>query len=239
MNPDCWGPNAWYIFHYLGLVNDRDGYSPTIVKFYQIFIFLLMCQDCRLHGKRFKALLADLDTTPEKSARENTLFEYSWILHNMVNARLKKVRMGLEEAREHWKVITIDEQDEDEDEMDIINRRMLALWEFLTRVFTHYDQNQEPQRKENYTVLLMILPGLIEAFAEEKVSIDGIKRIAAAAIPLTSKSLLRFLEKLMDLLEEKTSLATVCVKDGISRCKVDYRRSRNEAGASFCEKLEE
>lgn len=239
MNPDIWGQNAWYVLHYLGLVNDRDGYSKDIVKFFTIFVLILMCKSCREHGSRFQDLMDSIGKGIEEMARADRLFEYTWYLHNLVDDRLDKPRMQLENARERWRQHTMDpREDEDDDEEGLIRRRMLSLWEFITRVCIHYDQNQDAGRKENYRVLLSILPSLIHCFGEERVSADKIQHLASKAVPFSSASLLRFLYNIMKLLRKETNLPSIDVQHGILRCQSDYLKSKNPSAASWCENFQ-
>jgi hypothetical protein len=232
MNPEIWGPNAWYVLHYLGHVNDRDGHSPAIEVFFMLFTKLLLCKSCRIHGSRFQAFMKEMGTTVEESARDEKLFEYSWHLHNLVNARLHKPIVGLDEMREAWVARTIDAR-EDEDEEDAVSRRVLQLWEYVTRVFIHYDQNQETDRQRYYRKFLWILPNLIEAFSESLVNVDELRSMAAKVTPF-SLSLVTFLHTLMETLERDTDIATVHVTSGVQRCVDEYARSKNETASHWC-----
>ena len=98
IDPQVFGPGSWTVSHVLAIVCDDSGTSDDF-KFYTVFTYRMLhalpCSKCRAHAVRY------LDKFPiPKTSEEGSLFEWSVIFHNVVNKRLKKMLMSLEEARQ-------------------------------------------------------------------------------------------------------------------------------------------
>ena len=97
MNKTEWGPEIWKGFHYTAL-----GYpeNPTSIdkqhylKYYESFMFVLPCQECRQHYREHvkKMPLA------EHLGNRKSLFNWTVEMHNRVNRSLGKSEMSCKEA---------------------------------------------------------------------------------------------------------------------------------------------
>lgn len=101
MDPQVWGKYQWTTIHFVAL-----GYpkAPTesqkqyyFTYFSKILPEILPCLKCRKHLKQ--TLQTEHPMTPSALANPDTLFEWTVSLHNVVNRRLGKPTLSLEEAR--------------------------------------------------------------------------------------------------------------------------------------------
>lgn len=98
IDPTISGPGTWIVIHVLALISDESG-TKKDYEFYSLFIYRVVhnfpCSKCRSHAVKY------LDKYPIPATKQSgSLFEWSVIFHNVVNKRLKKKIMPLEEARE-------------------------------------------------------------------------------------------------------------------------------------------
>lgn len=101
MDPQVWGKYQWTAIHFAAL-----GYptSPTEAQkqyyftyFTKILPEILPCLKCRQHLKQ--TLQTEHPMNSSALANPNALFEWTVSLHNVVNRRLEKPTLSLEEAR--------------------------------------------------------------------------------------------------------------------------------------------
>jgi hypothetical protein len=97
MNPEIWGPCAWKVLHILAIgypkdptYEDRASYK----NFYENFWKVIPCYACKQNYKRH------LKEVNIEAYLDNNLklFEWTVILHNIVNKELKKPEVKLEDA---------------------------------------------------------------------------------------------------------------------------------------------
>ena len=103
MNPNVWGKYQWTSIHFIALgypshsppENVKDTYRRY---FTEILPNILPCMTCREHLK--KTLSEQHPLMPKHLEGRDALFEWTVSLHNVVNARLGKAQITLEEARD-------------------------------------------------------------------------------------------------------------------------------------------
>jgi len=94
ISPDLFGPSFWGALHYACLVPE----NPDKVKeFIALYPYVLPCIGCREH---FNQVLQEFPIPAEDDSK--TLFEWSVMVHNLVNVRLGKPEFTAEEAFNHW-----------------------------------------------------------------------------------------------------------------------------------------
>lgn len=102
MNPNVWGKHQWTSIHFIALgypshsppENLKDTYRRYFIE---ILPEILPCMTCREHLK--KTLNEQHPLMPKHLEGRDALFEWTVSLHNVVNARLGKAQITLEEAR--------------------------------------------------------------------------------------------------------------------------------------------
>jgi hypothetical protein len=92
MNPRKFGPYFWGALH-LACLEPTD--MTTLRNFIFLFAYVLPCGNCR---QSFLEILREYPppTNPD------VMFQWSVDVHNMVNFKLGKPRMGLSEATRIW-----------------------------------------------------------------------------------------------------------------------------------------
>jgi hypothetical protein len=94
ISPELFGPSFWGALHYACLVPE----NPDKVKeFIALYPYVLPCIGCREH---FNQVLQEFPIPAEDDSK--TLFEWSVMVHNLVNVRLGKPEFTAEEAIKHW-----------------------------------------------------------------------------------------------------------------------------------------
>ena len=94
ISPELFGPSFWGALHYACLVPE----NPDKVKeFIALYPYVLPCIGCREH---FNQVLQEFPIPAEDDSK--TLFEWSVMVHNLVNVRLGKPEFTAEEALKHW-----------------------------------------------------------------------------------------------------------------------------------------
>ncbi len=107
MDPKVWGPSYWNVLHYSALnANTRDK-RYTYIQFVENLPSMIPCNACREHLKQ------NLIKYPVRNyaINEMSLFEWSWMLHNLVNILIKKpeyMRLTYEQAVEKYNVKAAD-----------------------------------------------------------------------------------------------------------------------------------
>lgn len=100
MNPSVWGKYQWAAIHFsaLGYPNDPSTQMKNTFRAYftEILPSVLPCEACRNHLRQ--TLANELPLTNEDLRNSETLFKWTVKLHNIVNQRLHKPEVTLEEA---------------------------------------------------------------------------------------------------------------------------------------------
>ena len=88
MSPNYWGPHVWVFLHTLVIKLSDEGYLVLKDELYQMIyriLVLLPCPECSEHS------LSYFRTIPYKYIKDKTtMCNVVYLLHNMVNAKLKK-----------------------------------------------------------------------------------------------------------------------------------------------------
>lgn len=102
MQPSAWGPSLWRSIHYIALgYPDAELANAPMVRaqyreFYTNLWMVIPCLKCSLNYKRHLQELP-IDGYLDSSAK---LFEWTVLLHNIVNIELSKPTMDLAIAKE-------------------------------------------------------------------------------------------------------------------------------------------
>jgi hypothetical protein len=88
IDPLLWGPYVWSLIHTLALKNDIYGFNI----FLNCLKNVIPCSECREHFVRL------LSVTPYDPNIYQDVYHYSYILHSLVNTRLKKINPTLQAA---------------------------------------------------------------------------------------------------------------------------------------------
>jgi hypothetical protein len=104
MPPEVWGPIFWATLHIVALgYADVPQYAEkrAAKEFFQSMAFLLPCPVCRIH---FNEILRQM---PIENWLDNrtTLMEWVWKAHNIVNQRLGKEEISLQEFHNRYKTM--------------------------------------------------------------------------------------------------------------------------------------
>lgn len=119
---EVWGPHFWNAMHYaaIGYMNRTDPslrVKEAYARFYESLAFALPCKVCARH---YRALLRKHPVRSEalhvEGDGQRRLFDWTVLIHNRVNARLKKREWASEEAYEHYRK-RLGVKDDGDDEM--------------------------------------------------------------------------------------------------------------------------
>lgn len=102
MNPNVWGKYQWTSIHFVALgyptASPPDDVKESYRRYFtEILPEVLPCYTCREHLK--KTLVEQHPLLPQHLENSETLFAWTVSLHNVVNARLGKKQLTLEEAK--------------------------------------------------------------------------------------------------------------------------------------------
>ena len=99
-SPEKWGPYAWYKFHIRAMkypTKPCDTEVKEILNFYHVKFFkYIRCEYCRKH---YQTLIKNY---PIRTNSGLDLFAWTVDIHNCVNAKLKKMQVGYNEAYHIW-----------------------------------------------------------------------------------------------------------------------------------------
>ena len=101
IEPRLFGPSFWGAIHYaaLGAPETLDENHKLIyMNFYKSLPQILPCITC---GQHFAELLHEIPINPYLNTSER-LFEWTVIVHNVVNKRLNKPEISIVDARHKW-----------------------------------------------------------------------------------------------------------------------------------------
>ena len=94
MDPTAWGPSAWAYLHLSALHADRSQTRVAWSSFFEKFIQNVPCDACQKHASQY------ILKTPYKV--EESAFAYTVQFHNIVNQRLGKTTISLDQAHSLW-----------------------------------------------------------------------------------------------------------------------------------------
>jgi len=102
MNPQIWGPHAWFFLHTITLSYPENPSETDKKQMYDFFMSLsniLPCLNCMRHFKNH------MNKYPITPFLDNRKLLVSWLvmLHNMVNVSTKKPTMTVDEVMELYK----------------------------------------------------------------------------------------------------------------------------------------
>ena len=97
MNPEIWGPHAWFFLHTVTLSYPENPTETDKKQMYDFFMSLsniLPCLNCMKHFKKH------LNKYPITPFLDNRRLLVSWLvmLHNMVNVSINKPTMTVDEV---------------------------------------------------------------------------------------------------------------------------------------------
>ena len=101
IEPTLFGPSFWATMHYvaLGAPVSLDSVQKTSYKtFYNLIPFIIPCGSCGTHFTEV------LNTNPIDNylTGSSSLFEWTVKVHNIVNSRLGKSEVNVEDAKKIW-----------------------------------------------------------------------------------------------------------------------------------------
>lgn len=102
MQPSLWGPHVWRALHFiaLGYPENPDAIVQAQYRdFYLNFWKFIPCMKCSINYKRHLQEIPYIDTYLQ-SPKE--LFQWTWMMHNIVNRELGKPEWDFEKAYEHY-----------------------------------------------------------------------------------------------------------------------------------------
>lgn len=108
LTPSTWGPYFWGTIHLtcLGAPDILDDFDKKAYgAFFSTMPFTLPCGSC---GQHFYEVL-QVDPIDMALTSKYTLFEWSVRAHNMVNRRLNKPEVSLDDAIRHWSKVALGE----------------------------------------------------------------------------------------------------------------------------------
>ena len=99
MDPQIWGKHLWASIHYIALGypdSPSDSESKSYEAFFNNLYKVLPCKSCSNHLR--ETLAKQHPLTSKDLVNKDALFKWTVDLHNVVNTRLKKPTMSLDEA---------------------------------------------------------------------------------------------------------------------------------------------
>ena len=97
MNPEIWGPHAWFFLHTITLSYPENPSETDKKQMYDFFMSLSNIIPCLNCMKHFKNHLNKYPITPFLDNRD-LLVSWLVMLHNMVNVSIKKPTMTVDEV---------------------------------------------------------------------------------------------------------------------------------------------
>lgn len=93
-----WGPNVWKMIHMSAIVYEPSK-KHSYVSFIQSLPYLLPCEICRHH---LQQNLKSFPLSEEYLQSSDTLFLYTYILHDIVNKQLNKTSPPFDAIKESY-----------------------------------------------------------------------------------------------------------------------------------------
>lgn len=98
MNPEIWGPHAWFFLHSITLAypdNPSYGDKENVKTFFKSFYKVLPCPKCRIH---YENHLERMPITNEIVESKQQLVQWLIDLHNAVNKSTNKPLLTYEDV---------------------------------------------------------------------------------------------------------------------------------------------
>ncbi len=98
--PAVWGPIFWNTIHIVALgysISPTEDEKTAAKHFYESLVFLIPCPICRVH---YKSHLAEMPVDTALGSRSD-LIEWTWKIHNKVNAELGKPEITIDQFLDH------------------------------------------------------------------------------------------------------------------------------------------
>jgi hypothetical protein len=126
MDPSIWGSCLWKSIHIIAIGYPKNPTYEDIVaykNFYENFWRQIPCYKCKNNYRRHLK-----DYPIEDYLKDNkSLFEWTVLLHNVVNVELHKKEMSLEEATKMYRKMIQNKVDQ----VDVENGKKIFVWIFL------------------------------------------------------------------------------------------------------------
>jgi len=98
--PSVWGPIFWNTIHIVALgysMNPTEEDKTAAKQFYESLVYLIPCPICRVH---YKSHLEEMPVDAVLGSRSD-LIEWTWKIHNKVNAELGKPQITIDQFLDH------------------------------------------------------------------------------------------------------------------------------------------
>jgi len=96
---DFWGPSYWKSMHSMAVTYTYSSDNAGAVKaYFNSLVFLLPCKECKANLK-IKLKLYPVDTYLENN---NTLFFYTYFLHDLVNQAIGKKSPPYDDVKKEY-----------------------------------------------------------------------------------------------------------------------------------------
>jgi hypothetical protein len=106
MDPTFWGPAYWTAMHTAAATYPEHPTQQDrqhSFEFYKSLGWVLPCAECR---SKYRRIFSEgMPLLPEDLNSRMKLFEWTWRVHNMVNAQLGKPSMSLRDAYAAYAVL--------------------------------------------------------------------------------------------------------------------------------------
>lgn len=103
MDPNIWGPHAWFFLHTIA-INYPDSPSKEMIKNYKNFIAsfieIIPCNTCK---KGIKKIIRQKPLTLKVLGGRESFVDWMNNIHNEVNKKLGKKRYTLDESIEYYR----------------------------------------------------------------------------------------------------------------------------------------
>jgi len=97
-SPEIWGPYLWKSIHFIALGYPKNPCIQDKLDFKEFFINLHKVIPCFSCAKNYKRHLDELPPIDNYLKSNMTLFEWTWMLHNIVNKELGKRELSFKDA---------------------------------------------------------------------------------------------------------------------------------------------
>ena len=97
MQPDLWGPKLWQSIHFIALGYPDKPTESDVINYYRFFSNLWHVIPCYKCSINYKNHLKELPIDTYLSSKMK-LFEWSVLLHNIVNKELGKNEISINDA---------------------------------------------------------------------------------------------------------------------------------------------
>lgn len=92
-SPETYGPGAMYAYHLMARHAKTESDVNAVIYLTKLFSKKFKCEKCRKH---FKKIIKKYNI--EEYSNKDKIFEYTVIIHNVINKVLGKKQYSLDEA---------------------------------------------------------------------------------------------------------------------------------------------